>query len=114
MNKLICLLTILFCVILTECKTSSKSSAPTVSKPVPEQPPVVTDKPAASDTLALAIASGHLLYQTKCKGCHDLPRVKDYRTDEWPDIMHKMSRKAHLSGTENDQILAYINTTLKE
>ena len=114
MNKLICLLTILMCVILTECKTSSKSSAPTVSKPVPEQPPVVTDKPAASDTLELAIASGQLLYKAKCAGCHDLPRVKDYRTDEWPDIMRKMSRKAHLTGTENDQILAYINTAIKQ
>ena len=111
MNKLICLLIFLLCIILTECKTSSKSTVATASQPVP---PVVVDKPAVSDTAALAIASGHLLYRTKCAGCHDLPRVTDYRTNEWPDIMRKMSRKAHLSNSENDQILAYINTAIKQ
>ena len=113
MNKLICLLIFFLCILLSECKTASKTTATTASSPLPE-PPLVTDKPVASDTLALAIASGHLLYQTKCKGCHDLPRVKDYRTDEWPDIMHKMSRKAHLSSSETDQVLAYINTAIKQ
>ena len=114
MNKLICLLIFLLCIILTECKTSSKSAVTTVSQPAPEHPTVVEDKPAASDTAALAIASGHLLYRTKCVGCHDLPRVTEYRTDEWPDIMRKMSRKAHLSSSETDQVLAYINTAIKQ
>jgi len=62
----------------------------------------------------MAIADGLYLYQTKCNGCHDLPRVSDYSPDDWPNIMVKMSRKAHLTDLESAQVMAYINNKAKQ
>jgi hypothetical protein len=105
MNRSICILICLIGLVLSECKTTSKSTVTTVTISLPEPPPIVEDKPAAPDAMVL----GQTVYQTKCKGCHDLPNPVDYGYSEWSDIMVKMSRKAHLSDAETDQVLAYVH-----
>ena len=113
MKKLLYILICLIGIALSECKTSSKSAIAITTAPAPAKPTAADVKPAAPDTLALAIASGQTVYQAKCGGCHDLPRASEYGYSEWSNIMIKMSRKAHLSDTETDQVLAYVHSNAK-
>lgn len=99
-------------IFLSECK-STKSAvvsapAPPIAAPVAEAP-----KTEANPATEL-IANGQAVYQAKCYQCHDLPRASSYSQSEWSDIMIKMSRKAHLSDLETDQVLAYVNANSRQ
>ena len=116
MNKIACILLFLLGMVLSECKTTSKSTVTTAAPKRPEQPAEVKaeTKHDISDSITASIAQGQTVYQTKCYQCHDLPRVTDYSRADWSDIMIKMSRKAHLSNLETDQVLAFVNNVVKQ
>jgi len=116
MNKVAYILLCLVGIVLSECKTSSKSAATTVApKPAEQSAEVkIETKPDVTDSIATAIVEGQTVYQTKCYQCHDLPRVTDWSRSDWSDIMVKMSRKAHLSNKETDQVLAFVNKVVKQ
>jgi cytochrome c5 len=108
MNKIVFPVVVLIIILLSECKTSS-----TASRSVSSPAVVSESKPVESNAASLAIATGQNLYNSKCVDCHKLPVLTDYTKSEWADIMIKMSRKAHLSDTETNHVLAYINTGAK-
>jgi cytochrome c5 len=101
--------------VLSECKTTSRSTAAIVAAQPPKASVGVKEesKPPL-DSTATAIVLGQTVYTTKCYQCHDLPRVTDFSREDWSDIMIKMSRKAHLSNTETDQVLAFVNNIVKQ
>jgi cytochrome c5 len=116
MNRIACIILCLTGIVLSECKTTSQSTATRVA-PQSATPPIEAKeeaKPHVSDSIATAIVQGQTVYTTKCYQCHDLPRVTDYSRDDWSDIMRKMSRKANLSNTETDQVLAFVNNIVKQ
>lgn len=96
-------------IVLSECK-STKSAVAT--SPAPASPPAAVEvpKPATPDPIAV----GQMVYQSKCYQCHDLPKTSDYPKTEWSDIMVRMSRKAHLSEAETEQVLAYVNANARQ
>ena len=101
-------------IFLSECKSThsaTTSTAISTTQPAVETPPPADVKPApvANDL----IANGRNVFQTKCVDCHELPKPASYGKDEWADIMIKMSRKAHLSDVEANQVLAFVNEYAK-
>ena len=116
MNRIACIILSFIAIVLSECKTTSRSTATTVTaQPAKASVEVKEEaKPEVPDSTATAIAQGQTIYTTKCYQCHDLPRVSDFSREDWSDIMVKMSRKAHLSNTETDQVLAFVNNIVKQ
>ena len=93
--------------LLSECKTSSKSAGANASKPSDKTvtPPA---KPLTPEEIAAGIADGKTVFELKCHECHKQPMVGKYSKEEWPGIMNKMARKAHLSDTEKSHVLAFV------
>jgi hypothetical protein len=54
------------------------------------------------------------IYNAKCGRCHGLKVVSDYTSDRWVSIMQVMARKANLSDTEKEQVLAYVQANAKK
>jgi hypothetical protein len=63
-----------------------------------------------SDADLNSLKSGFRLYNGKCGKCHELYKPEEYSEDDWFDILPKMSRKAHLSGDEQDLIKRFLLT----
>ncbi len=93
--------------LLSECKTSSKSAGANASKPSDKTatPPV---KPLTPEEISAGIADGKAVFELKCHECHKQPIVSKYSKDEWPGIMNKMARKAHLNDTEKRNVVAFV------
>ena len=113
MNRIACIILCLVVIVLSECKTTTRATTTTVATQ-PQKSPVEVVHSATLDSTATAVVQGQTIYTTKCYQCHDLPRVTDYSRSDWSDIMVKMSRKAHLSDTETDQVLTFVNNIVKQ
>ena len=57
---------------------------------------------------------GQGIYNAKCGRCHGLKVVSDYTSDRWVSIMQVMARKANLTDTEKEQVLAYVQANAKK
>jgi mono/diheme cytochrome c family protein len=80
------------------------------------QVPVETAAPrterigAAQDQIA-RLEAGRSIYtdREKCARCHKPKPVADHNAEEWANsILPKMARKAKLSSSEYDEVLAYV------
>jgi hypothetical protein len=54
------------------------------------------------------LREGRTLFVHRCIECHTLPMLWRYSTEDWPDIVDSMSRRASLKPAERDAIVAYI------
>jgi hypothetical protein len=54
------------------------------------------------------LREGRTLFVHRCIECHTLPVLWRYSTEDWPDIVDSMSRRASLKPAERDAIVAYI------
>jgi cytochrome c5 len=107
MNKPACILLCVIALALSQCKTTHTTAKPaaTAVKPAPTAPPPIPDP---------MIASGRNVFEANCNRCHAQPKPGDYNQPQWSDIMVRMSKKAHLSDTDTQAVLAYLATTAKQ
>lgn len=59
-----------------------------------------------------SVAEGKVLYQGKCSKCHDLKTIKAYTTDQWANILPKMSIKAKINDEQQALVNEYIQWEL--
>jgi hypothetical protein len=74
-------------------------------------PPVTVEllRSSGSKTVDLAmLGEGRSLFVHRCIECHTLPSFWHYKTDDWPEVVDTMRRRAHLEPRERDAIIAYI------
>lgn len=62
------------------------------------------DAHATADSLT----AGRLLYVTRCGSCHALSEPVAYHERAWTTWVRRMAPKAHLSSTEETQVLTYL------
>ncbi len=77
--------------------------------------PIVTDGDRAWARRAFPETQDDLdesrwLYAQKCSGCHLLVLPHKVPQGEWPRVVDKMAPKAHLTESEQVQILRYVLT----
>ena len=80
------------------------STPPTPPPSRPEQ--TVTD--TVNNSSMEYLASGKVLFETKCSKCHELKQPVTYTQQRWVGIINWMSNKAKLSPEEKANILAYV------
>jgi mono/diheme cytochrome c family protein len=96
-------------IFLSECTSTKHTVAEALA--LAATPTVIeTAKPAPAPSAAL----GQMVYQSKCYQCHDLPNASSYSRGEWSDIMVSMSRKAHLSDEETQQVIAFVHANSRQ
>ncbi|MCW3124709.1 MAG: cytochrome [Bacteroidetes bacterium] len=84
-------------ILLSECKTSKTTTTTTKD-----------EKPAPTSADMADIASGQLLFTTKCDKCHKQPGIHKHDITGWGETMGKMGPKAQLSDAETVQVLKYL------
>jgi cytochrome c5 len=55
-----------------------------------------------------SLERGRTSFRKKCVQCHRLPSPAAKSADEWPRILNKMARLAHLSDDEKRDVTDYI------
>jgi cytochrome c2 len=56
------------------------------------------------------LREGRTLFVHRCIECHTLPALWRYNTEDWPEIVNRMSHRASLKPGEREAIIAYILT----
>ncbi len=89
--------------------TPNPTYAPT---PVPSEPPIELDQPAATatateETVPPAGPDGQALLQDRCTGCHSLSRVERARktAEEWESAVSRMIGYGAVLNTEELEVL---------
>ena len=57
---------------------------------------------------------GQATFNAKCGRCHGLKIPGDYTVDRWIGVMQDMARRANLSDTEKENVLAYVKANAKK
>jgi mono/diheme cytochrome c family protein len=66
------------------------------------------------ETAVEAIAAGQTIYKAKCGTCHGLKTTADFTADRWVSILAVMAPYAKLSGTEKENVYAYVKANAKK
>lgn len=69
-------------------------------------------QPASPDSTA--IATGKILYDSRCGTCHGLQKVENWSATEWKDIMRSMAPKAKLTDVEAQHVTSYVMANAKK
>ena len=86
--------------LLAGCETNSKLA-----------PPVNTAFLRAShrkDSDTLALEAGRTIFVNRCIACHALPKVAAHDAERIPRIVGVMSKRAHLTPEQRDQLTKYL------
>lgn len=62
------------------------------------------------DASAESLEQGRQLFLTNCHRCHSYPDRTAYTAGEWPSLVRRMGRKAHLSDAEAMLVLRFVLT----
>ena len=81
------------------CVTSSRWSMPTA-----QQLSTEWSRPVDLE----ALDRGRVIAMTECSECHRQYWPGEYETEEWPDILEEMARRASLSGEELESVTLYL------
>lgn len=57
-----------------------------------------------------SLEQGRQLFLTNCHRCHSYPDRTAYTAEEWPALVRRMGRKAHLSDAEATLVLRFVLT----
>ncbi len=60
------------------------------------------------DASAESFENGRQLFLTHCNRCHGYPDVSKVDEDDWPSIVQRMGRKAHLDDAQKELVLRFI------
>jgi len=85
------------CATLTGCQTTGDSSMP------------APDPQRATQLSSTELSQGRTLYANKCARCHRFYDPAKYDNAEWHMWMRKMSKKAHLSPSEEATLSKYLD-----
>jgi mono/diheme cytochrome c family protein len=89
------------CTTLAGCQTTGDSSQGQ-SMPAP-------DPQRATQLSSTELSQGRTLYANKCARCHRFYDPSKYDNAEWHMWMRKMSKKAHLSPSEEATLSKYLD-----
>ena len=79
-------------------------------------PPVQVSVLESADRLGYGdeqVERGRVIYLSKCIKCHGVRSVQKYSAERWEGILAKMSVKAKLSESEEEDVGAYIYSVLE-
>jgi mono/diheme cytochrome c family protein len=62
------------------------------------------------DASVESLEQGRQLFLTNCHRCHSYPDRTAYTAEEWPSLVRRMGRKAHLSDAEAMLVLRFVLT----
>jgi cytochrome c5 len=54
------------------------------------------------------LEQGRHTYVTMCARCHNIEPITRYSVEQWPKIVDRMSKKAHLQNEQESDLLKYI------
>jgi hypothetical protein len=54
------------------------------------------------------LQNGRRLFVSRCLECHTLPPARNYKREQWPHLVSRMSGRANLSAEEEAAIVAYL------
>ena len=54
------------------------------------------------------LAAGRKVFVSRCIECHALPEIAAHPATAWPGLVQRMAKRADLTPTEHDALLAYI------
>lgn len=57
---------------------------------------------------AATLEQGRSIYVAKCASCHALPAPDAHPVERWPDLAHRMARRAKLDESSERTMLAYV------
>jgi hypothetical protein len=55
-----------------------------------------------------ALQKGHDIYYGTCTGCHGAKNINNYTTEQLPEIIENMAKKAKITPEEKDAVLKYV------
>ncbi|MFO0647262.1 MAG: hypothetical protein U0326_13575 [Polyangiales bacterium] len=61
-----------------------------------------------ADASPESLERGRQLFLLNCHRCHEYPDRPTYEVDEWPAIIQRMGRKAHLSDADAQLVLRFV------
>lgn len=61
-----------------------------------------------ADASPESLERGRQLFLLNCHRCHEYPDRPTYEVDEWPSIIQRMGRKAHLSDADARLVLRFV------
>jgi len=76
--------------------------------PPPKVSPVLVANARADHADANVLATGRMLFVSRCLECHTLPSATQHSRDEWPNLVNRMAGRANLSASEQAAIVAYL------
>jgi cytochrome c5 len=89
---------------MTACGFPKTGAAPAPLSPA-QVATAVAKSPAVSEQ---SLATGHDLFIAKCNGCHGYPDLGSIAQEKWPAVMKRMAGKAHLNGSQGDDVLHFV------
>lgn len=111
--KLSSAIVIVLTILYTGCKPHKNATVSTA--PVVPAAPLTTDdlvkvaKTKWPDVTAQTIDEGQAIYTTgACIKCHVAAKIETISEQEWPPIIDRMARKAHISDTQKDAVMKYV------
>lgn len=60
------------------------------------------------------VATGKIVFTTRCNKCHALKTVENYTALQWENILKSMIPKARLNEDESKQVTAYVMANAKK
>ena len=91
-------------VALTACGFPKTGAAPAPLSPA-QVAIAVAKSPATAEP---SLSTGRDLFIAKCNGCHGYPDLGSIAEERWPDVMKRMAGKAHLDGSQGDDVLHFV------
>ena len=93
--------------------TVATTANPAAAAVVPSTPQG-TRSPADVNTTKSPEMLGQSTYNAKCGRCHGLKVTTDYTAERWTSVLQDMARRANLSDTEKENVLAYVKANAKK
>jgi len=101
-------------ILIYSCGSSKDAPKVTVGaqKPDTVQVPEKVASPNESPTMSTVVAEGKILYENKCAACHRLFSPSEYSKEDWPPILLRMQKKAHIEDADMAKINSYVYANL--
>lgn len=99
------LLTALVCVTTTACGPKAGAAPGPLSMASAE-----LARSRWPDASPESLEQGRQLFLANCHRCHSYPDRAAYTAEEWPGLVRRMGRKAHISDSEAMLVLRFVLT----
>jgi len=101
----LCLLSALVCATSSACGPKSGAAPGPLSTTSTE-----LARSRWPDASAESLEQGRQLFLVNCHRCHSYPDRTAYTAEEWPSLVRRMGRKAHISDAEAMLVLRFVLT----